>query len=108
MAKKKELSELEIAVLVDKTLGHDMTPFGEKEEAELFKLLAAVPRFKEWLRTLMLEDRSRYFAAQSPGEQLMLKGGYNRIATMRSKVMLSEKRAVEKRVPKLPSSKRTM
>lgn len=81
----KYLTESEISgLLINKV---DYVKRDKKEDDLLFNDLKSVEGFVEYLTNFLYSDRNRYFNATTPMEQLMIKGAYNRIMYLRSKLV---------------------
>lgn len=89
---EKELTESELAAKMAALLGDvDSVEITEDGVAELFEQLARIDGLTDYLRDIMVKDINRYFAAQNDNERAIIRGGFSRVAYIRS-ILLDKKK----------------
>lgn len=64
--------------------------FHAKAEELLFKDLAGVDGFHDYLNSMMAKDMKRYFVAETEAQQNLIKGGYSRMMYFKARLEKKE------------------
>lgn len=95
----KNLKELDIDI--------DVTGVGKALQEDVFKQLVSVDGIEDYLREVLASDLKRHFAANSPIEQMMVKGAYLRTMYLLKSIrkQSEKKRPAPKTKSVLPSTR---
>lgn len=65
---------------------HEDADFPVQEEEKLFRDLSAVDGFQDYLNSVMAKDMKRYFVAETPEQQNLIKGGFSRMMYFKTRL----------------------
>lgn len=95
---KEPFSVEELSLMLEKAVGNQDLEYPKEAEKLLFNELKNVEGFIDWLKAAAKNDKDRYFGAQTPMEQLVIRGSYARTNYIATKIVNADK---EVEAPKL-------
>ena len=86
---KEPFSVEELSLMLEKATNEVDADFPKEEEKRLFNELKNVEGFVVWLKNAAKNDKDRYFGAQTPMEQLVIRGSYARTNYIAARIINS-------------------
>ena len=94
---EKPFTEVELSQMISDLIYVEDINIDKDFDNKVYEGLKQVEGYVEYLRIMAERDKSRYFSAQTPLEQLITKGAYSRAHYLKAKVM-GEKGAEESKL----------
>lgn len=89
--KEQPFTEEELSFMLSEMFDGEESSFSNKEEIRIFNEAKKIEGLVAYLKATAMKDMMRYFGAQTPQEQLIIRGSFARTNYIKSRIISADK-----------------